>query len=138
MNDQEYLELRLKDQIKWYSKKASNSKKYHIIFKGLIIILSASIPLLAGLNFDNTCKNVFLAIIGFIIAVLAGLSSLFKFHENWTEYRTTSETLKHEELLYLTKSGPYENETNSFNELVIRVENLISKENSQWSQYVNK
>ena len=62
-----------------------------------------------------------------------------KFQEKWSEYRTTSETLKHEKYLYETKSGPYDNErTDNFKSFVVRIENLISKENSSWSQYINK
>jgi hypothetical protein len=41
------------------------------------------------------------------VAAIAGLITLIKFQENWTEYRTVSETLKFEKFLFLSKAGPY-------------------------------
>jgi hypothetical protein len=138
MNEQDYIKNRLDQQIEWYSDKANSSKKLHLISKGIIIILSSLIPLIAGFDFSQSSKNITLSILGFLISIIVGLSSLLKFQENWTEYRTTSETLKHEKMLFQTKTGPYDNTSNSFNALVTRIENLISKEHSAWSQYVNK
>lgn len=137
MKEEEYILSRLDDQIEWYSLKSSKAKFMHQIFRVFVIIFSAVIPLVAGIEFNQNLKNITLSIIGFLITVLVGLSSLFKYQENWTEYRTTSETLKHEKMLFLTKSGPYNSEE-SFKTLVLRIENLISRENSAWSQYVLK
>lgn len=75
--------------------------------------------------------------LGVVIAVSVAAGSLYKFQENWIQYRTTAETLKHEKYLYLTKSAPY-NEENAFIQLVQRIESLISKENTQWSRYAKK
>lgn len=138
MTESEYLSNRLDDQITWYSKKASKNKYFHLWSKGLVIFLSSLIPLLAGISIDILPKDILLGTIGFIIAVLAGLSGLLKFQEKWSEYRTTSETLKHEKMLYETQTGPYDAIDEPFKLLVTRVENLISKENSAWSQYINK
>lgn len=102
------------------------------------MFFSATIPLFAGLEFCPTIKNIILGILGSLIAILSGLSGLLKFQEKWTEYRTTAETLKHEKILFLTKTGPYNEEDDPFKLLVTRTENLVSKENSAWSQYINK
>lgn len=138
MNEQEYIKTRLDDQITWYSNKATKNKLYNYWIKGSVITLSATIPLVAGTEFCSTIKNLILGILGSLIAILSGFSGVFKFQENWTEYRITSETLKHEKFLYQTKSGPYIEHPDSFNLLVTRIENLVSKENSIWSQYINK
>ena len=50
---------------------------------------------------------------------------------------TTVEQLKHEKFLYLTDIKPYDSE-NKFPALVERIEGLISKENSSWSQSVKQ
>jgi hypothetical protein len=138
MTEQEYIKTRIDDQITWYSNKATTNKFYNHLTKGLIIAFSAIIPFIAGLEFCTTTKNVILGIFGSLISILSGLSGLLKFQEKWTEYRTTSETLKHEKLLFLTKTGPYNVEPEPFKLLVTRTENLVSKENSAWSQYINK
>lgn len=73
---------------------------------------------------------------GVCIAVISGLVSLYSFQENWIEYRTTAESLKHEKYLFLTKSPPYGSEDN-FHMFVDRIESLISKENSAWVRNID-
>jgi hypothetical protein len=138
MTEQEYIKTRIDDQITWYSDKATTNKLLNHWTKGLIIIFSATIPLIAGLDFYPTIKNIILGVLGSLIAILSGLSGLLKFQEKWTEYRTTSETLKHEKILFQTKTGPYSEEVEPFKLLVTGTENLVSKEHSAWSQYINK
>jgi hypothetical protein len=138
MTEEQYIKERIDDQIKWYSDKATTNKLLNHWTKGAIIVFSAAIPLLAGLEFCPGLKNVILGILGALIAILSGLSGLLKFQEKWTEYRTTSETLKHEKILFQTKTGPYHEEVEPFKLLVTRTENLVSKEHSAWSQYINK
>ena len=70
------------------------------------------------------------------VAILAGLIALFRFHENWISYRTTSESLKHEKYLYSTDTYPY-NKEDKFSILVNNVEQIISSENSVWKQKSN-
>ena len=138
ITESDYIKNRLDDQISWYSRKASTNKAFHHWTKGLIIFFSAIIPLVAGIEFQHLIKNIILGILGSFIAILSGLSGLLKFQEKWTEYRTTSETLKHEKILFQTRTGPYDEESDSFKLLVTRIENLVSKEHSAWSQYINK
>ena len=139
MNEQEYLKDRVDEQINWYSNKSSTNKTFHLWSKGLIIVFAALIPFASGfLKPDTSWLNYIIATLGMLTAILTGLSALLKFQEKWTEYRTTSETLKHEKFLFVTKAGPYDNEEESFKLFVSRIENLISKENSAWSQYINK
>lgn len=138
MTEEQYIELRIDNQISWYSNRASTNKYLHHWSKALVIAFSAAIPLLAGIEFELSAKNGLLGLLGALIAILAGLSGLLKFQEKWTEYRTTSETLKHEKILFQTRTGPYSDEQEPFKLLVTRIENLISKEHSAWSQYINK
>lgn len=138
MTELEYIQTRIDDQIKWYSEKASTNKLLNHWTKGIIIVFSASIPLVAGLEFCSVLKNTILGVLGSLIAILSGFSGLLKFQEKWTEYRTTAETLKHEKILFQTKTGPYSEEKEPFKLLVTRTENLVSKEHSAWSQYMNK
>jgi len=137
MTEEEYIKERLEDQIEWYSKKASKNKLYNNWFKTLIIILSATIPFVVGIEFNETVRNVVLSAIGVVITILSGLSGLLKFQEKWTEYRTTSETLKHEKYLFKAKAFPYCEEKEPYKLLVARIEDIISREHSMWGQYVN-
>lgn len=139
MTEDKYLKERVEDQINWYSKKSAINKKYHLATRTLVMIFAALIPFVAGyLTTENIWLNHYIALLGVLTAVFSGLSVLFKFQEKWSEYRTTSETLKQEKYLFLTKSGPYDNQEETFKIFVKRIEHLISKENTAWSQYINK
>lgn len=137
MNEEEYLKDRLNDQIDWYDKKSQTNQKWFKRLRLLEIVVAAIIPFLAGIGTSVPYYSIIIGGLGVMIAVSAGLSALYKYHENWIEYRTTSETLKHEEYLYQTKCQPYDGD-DAFCKLVQRVEGLISKENTQWSRYVEK
>jgi len=137
MTEEEYIKERLEDQIKWYSKKATKNKSFNNWFKSFIIALSATIPFIVGIEFDETLRNIVLSAIGVTITILSGLSGLLKFQEKWTEYRTTSETLKHEKYLFKANAVPYNEEKEPYKLLVTRIEDIISREHSMWGQYIN-
>jgi len=137
MTEDEYINDRLINQLNWYSKKSQYNQKYHKSLKIIEIVSASIIPFVAGMNENIPYSNWILGISGILIAVITAISALCKFQENWIQYRTISETLKHEKYLYLTKVYPYDS-SSSFDLLVKRVESLISKENTQWVKYVKK
>ena len=112
-------------------------KEHSICSKGYVFeIFSASIiPLFAGFGEGRQWSIFLVAILGALVAILASVLSLNQFQENWIEYRTTCESLKHEKFLFLTNTQPYD-EDEPFGLFVQRIENLISKENSNWSQNI--
>ena len=100
--------------------------------------MAASIPFLTGfITTESTEMKHVVAGIGALIAIIGGIISLYKFQENWIQYRTVSESLKHQKYLFLTKTYPY-NTDDATHVLVETVENLISQENSKWSQYTQQ
>jgi hypothetical protein len=138
MKEQEYFETRIENQILWYSNKACKNKFFNNFFKIAIITSSSLIPFIASLEICETNKNAFLGFLGSIIAILSGVSGVLKFQEKWIEYRSTAESLKHEKFLFQAGIGPYVDKDKSFETLVLRVETLVSNENSNWNQYINK
>jgi len=133
MTEDEYFEQRLTDQIDWYDRKSSSNKKMFMRLRALEIGMALTIPFLAG--YVPIFKEPITLIIGLASILVAGIASiltLYKFQENWIEYRTLSEALKYEKFLYLTKAGVYRNAT-SFPDFVERVEGILSKENAKWS-----
>ncbi len=137
MDESEYLENRLDDQIDWYDRKSTKNQKIYKILQLILIVSAASIPFISGYVKDCPDLSYVLGGIGVLIAAITGILSLYKFQETWTAYRTTCESLQHEKYLYLTKSNPYIGK-NAFNLLVQRVEMLISKENSSWAEIMQK
>lgn len=137
MSEEEYLKDRLEDQINWYDRKSIQNQKTFKRLQIILIVAAALIPFISGYVDRLVYLQYVLGGIGVLVAAITGLISLYKFQENWTTYRTTCESLRHEKYLYLTKTAPYTGE-NSFNVLVERVEMLISKENSSWGEIMKK
>ncbi len=136
MTAQEYLTDRLNDQIAWYDKKSAYNQKRFKSIRILNITLSVSIPFLTTLMKDGSSNEYLKILIGFIgasIAVLEAVLNLYKYHENWIQYRSTAESLKHHKYLFETQTGIYANEKTAFAVLVDNVENLISKEITTWT-----
>ncbi len=136
MTEQDYISLRIDDQIKWYGSKSRWNQKRYKGIKTLIIVISVTIPFLTGLISDETFwLKVAVGMGGVLIAAGEGILSLQKYQDNWMEYRRASEVLKREKLLYLTKSGPYRSQDN-LQLLVERIENFTENENKSWLQYI--
>ena len=135
INDKQYIEERLDNQIKWYSDKSGSCQKLYKRFQTAEIILAASSPILGtvALVCDSLSLpfTILMGAFGAAIAVIESLCKMHKWHENWIQYRYISELLKHEKYLYITKASPYDEE-NAFEFLVQRVERTISSENVNW------
>ena len=135
MTQDEYIEQRLDDQIDWYDGKSGSAQRAFKQLRRIEIMCAALIPLLAGFTAVHRSIPLALGVLGAVVVVVASFQSLSQHHENWMEYRTTSESLKHEKYLFLTQCEPYARK-DAFSLLVKQVEALISKENSAWSQHI--
>jgi hypothetical protein len=134
MEELDYLEHRLEDQINWYDRKSSANKRAFQRCQFTQLLMAALITLSGVINSTAfPWISVIVPALGAVIAIISGVLGLYKFQENWLEYRTVSGNLKHEKYLFLTKCEPYDEES-PFNLFVSRVENLISKENNNWAQ----
>ncbi|NLZ94545.1 MAG: DUF4231 domain-containing protein [Bacteroidales bacterium] len=134
MNQEEYLANRVDDQIYWYDGKSQKAQKNYKRLKIAEMVCSASIPILVAFWNSLTYIPPIVALLGAVVTVIAGIHGLYNFHENWIEYRSTAETLKHEKFMYLTQSGIYKDNENAFYQFVERVESIISHENTNWAQ----
>ncbi|HRN60884.1 MAG TPA: DUF4231 domain-containing protein [Luteimonas sp.] len=135
MTPDDYIAQRVDGQIAWYRGRGGRAQRK---FKALRIIEMASaaiIPLVAGFLAVIPYGNVLVAVLGVVVAVSAGLIAIGHYQEIWIEYRTASESLKHQKYLFLTRSPPYDTDE-AFALFVQCVEGLISKENSAWSQHM--
>lgn len=113
MNEEVYFQQRLDDQINWYSNKSSTNQKWYKRLKYLDNFLALIVVPLS--YYSDSCwwfKYAGVAA-GIVIAFSNFLQSINKYHENWIQYRSTAEILKHERYLYLTRSGGYANSPNA-------------------------
>jgi hypothetical protein len=136
LNPSEYLSQRVRDQISWYEKKSLRNQGWFKRLRVVEIVAAAMIPFLTAVPDMPSMKYV-IGGLGVLITVVAGILALFQFQERWTEYRTTCESLKKEQFLFLTRAEPYDGD-DVFSTFVQRVETLLSKENLNWAQSLIK
>jgi hypothetical protein len=124
---------RLEDQLRWYSKKSRQNQRCFKWLKVIEIVAAALIPFAAGLMPNPLITGG----LGVIVVILESMQGLFQFQQNWTNYRSTAEGLKHEKFLWQAKAGPYKDPDNPTPEALFaeRVEALISTEHSKWVSY---
>lgn len=128
-----YINQRVEPEIKWYSKKSSQCQRRYKLFQIIEIILAALIPLLSSYTDQYTIMAFVVGLFGASIAIIESITKLYKYHENWIQYRTTCELLKYQKYLYLTSSYPYnDKEETKENIFVKNIESIISSENNQW------
>lgn len=133
MNINEYLKERVDDQINWYDSKSQKAQKLYKIFQVIEIILASTIPLLSGYATKCYIFPVVIGIFGCIIAIIESITKLYKFHENWIQYRSTCELLRYQKHLYLTGSYPYNRTDETIDNIFVQnIESIISSENNQW------
>lgn len=136
MNVDDFMKERVDDQIDWYKRKSGWNKKCYQYLRAIEIIAATSIPFLVGyMSLNASYVRTSVGLLGVLIAVIAGIISLYRFQENWVQYRTTCESLIHERFLFLTKAEPYDVDS-PFQLFVQRIESVVSTENTRWSQYV--
>lgn len=133
MDIEHYMKTRVDDQILWYDHKSLHCQKIYKICQTIEIIIAALIPLLSGYSGTHISIAIIIGIMGAVIAIIESITKLFKWHENWIEYRTTCELLRYQKYLYLTKSAPYNTKPETIDNIFVRnIENIISSENNKW------
>jgi len=131
MPDPDPILERLEDQLSWYDRKSSSSQRTFRRIKVTEIVAAAIIPFLAGFHIQQTTWMT--AGLGVLVTVLEGVLHLNQYQENWINYRSTCEALKHEKYLYLGKAGPYATAQDSHSLLAERIESTVSQEHAKWA-----
>ena len=122
---------RLEDQVAWYDRKSLANQRAYKRIKIAEILAAAIIPFLAGSGLPHT--SIMTGSLGVLITVLEGLLHLYQYQQNWINYRSTCEALKHEKYTYLGKAAPYANVHDPHALLAERIESLVSQEHAKWA-----
>jgi len=129
----EYVKNRYKDQVEWYNEKSVYYKRLANILQFFIILPATVVPIAATLEYRWAT-----IILSTIVAVNTGLLKYFKFEDLWHNYRTTCEMLKKEKYMYNFKIGEYKNTDEPQKLFVERVESLVSREHTKWTEVIKK
>jgi Protein of unknown function (DUF4231) len=125
-----FLTERYKDQVEWYSSRATTNKRLYVVFQWTVIGFSSIVPaLVVGLPESFKWLTASLSV---VVAIGTAAIKTFKYQELWLNYRTISETLKKEHVFYTHSLGDYNGSEEPDRLFIERVETLISRENSLW------
>ena len=119
---------RVDGQIKWYDEKSLSNQRWYKRLKIGAIIAAALIPFAAGFEAPTMITGG----LGVCIVILEGLQGLNQYQQNWINFRSTCEALKHEKYLFLANAGPYLKNEHPDALFAERAESLISQEHAKW------
>ncbi|MFJ6212160.1 DUF4231 domain-containing protein [Streptomyces sp. NPDC092296] len=130
MTPQEYLDSRLAQYQKWYDVKAVKTKAMHLRMRTISVVGGALVPVFV--NLDLPVSRYIATLLSLVVVASVSLESVYRYREQWKNYRSTEQLLGHERVYFQTGVGPYVNlsDGDSFKKLVERVEKVISNENS--------
>lgn len=134
MNSDDYLKTRVEDQINWLDKKSVINQNWYKFLRVLEIFLAAMLPLLVSFGDRFNAIPIIIGGIGVTMVILQGVHQLYKFRDNWTEYRSASEALKREKFLFQTSAPPYQRD-DAFPLFVRNAELIMGLENAGWKYH---
>lgn len=105
MNPDEYV----KKEKEYFDHKAKVNKSLYYTFSIAKILLTISITVLSSIFVNGGITSIIIAIISGLATLAESLLFLFKSNEKWIMYRSASEAMQRNELLFKSKSGEYGN-----------------------------
>ncbi len=124
-----YMQQRWQTQRDYYSKQSARNKRWHQSLQLFIALGAIAVPII--LNIPEIPKQIPTILSG-LVAGAAALENVFRFGDNWRNFRQTLEVLKRERALFEAKAGPYRESEDAFTIFVERVESLISEETMRY------
>jgi hypothetical protein len=142
--ERHYIEHRWHSQWDWYDKRASEAKKRYQRLQVMISVGAVIVPVLisfqpptaweAALPGINDTLRVITVVISGVVAALAVFENVYKWGDNWRNFRGAAEELLREKALYDVKSGPYRKTKQPFQLFVQRCEEIMTKQNGSFLQ----
>jgi len=109
----EYLNARWLKYVEWWDSRASKAKWKYLALRSAVVIGGALIPALVALRELKLFADADLVfavgsiVVSLVIAICAGLESLFGFGDIWREKRNAAEVIKCEGFSFLQLTGKY-------------------------------
>jgi len=133
----EYVEARWLNYVEWWDSRASNAKRKYHALRSAVVIAGALIPALVGLRELQVWGEhawifaVASILASLVVAICAGVESLFSFGDIWREKRAAAELIKSEGFNFLQLTGDYKDYTahkDALKRFAANVEQLIRNE----------
>ena len=121
----------LEDQLAWYDCQSLMNQRAYKRIKDCRDSRRGDYSFSVGLRVSHT--GIVTGGLDVLITVLEGLLHLNQCQQNWINYRSTCEALKHDKYTYLGKAAPYANVPDPHALLAERIESLVSQEHAKWT-----
>src|SRR5262245_52178213 len=109
----EYINARWLKYVEWWDSRAAKAKWKYFALRSAVVIGGALVPALVGLRelrqFENAAWTFSVAsiVVSLVVAICAGLESLFGWGDIWREKRMAAELIKSEGFSFLQLTGGY-------------------------------
>jgi hypothetical protein len=133
----EYVDARWLNYIEWWDSRASDAKRKYQMLRGAVVIAGALIPALVGLRELQVLSRygwvfaVASIVASLVVAICAGIESLFSYGDIWREKRAAAELIKSEGFSFLQLTGEYKDYGShklALKQFAANVEQLIRNE----------
>ena len=130
LKPEEYVAERLNQEIDYYNKSAGKAKQRYLQMRAITVIGGALVPVLV--NVDLPYVNIVTTAISLVVVLFVSLETVYRYREQWTNYRTAEQNLRNEYFLFTSRSGAYAelDEPVAFTLFVNRVEGAIDAESA--------
>jgi hypothetical protein len=125
----EYIAERLNAEISYYNKSATKAKGRYLQMRAVTVIGGALVPVLVNVNLPYV--DIVTTALSLIVVLFVSLETVYKYREQWTNYRSAEQNLRNEYFTFTARSGVYAQLTDAaaFTLFVNRVEQAIEAEN---------
>jgi uncharacterized protein DUF4231 len=133
----EYIDARWLNYVEWWDARAREAKRRYYGLRGAVVIAGALIPALVGLRELTVLGEygwilaVASIVASLVVAICAGLESLFGYGEIWREKRAAAELIKSEGFNFIQLIGEYESQPShkaAYKLFAANVEKIIRSE----------
>ena len=141
MSNDEFLK-NTEQKISFYARYARLNRLLHLSTQTIILILAALTPIFAAIESDSgvisssvfsASSNItFTLISASILAILEGVSRLFRFQNLWLRYRRTANLLSTEHRHYLHGIGDYKDKDSALAIYKDNFESIVVSEQTDW------
>jgi hypothetical protein len=123
------------DSYEWYKTAAIRSRKVYRLSETALLVISASIPVVAAIKPHSAIVP---AILGAIVVVLSGMRGLFHWHDNYLRFSAARESVESERRLYYTGAKPYDDPSTRDQNLAASVSLIERTEMASWTKIASE
>jgi hypothetical protein len=124
---------RFAKQLDFFNRRAIQNQRGYRTCAIYVLVVSVMIaPLIALDDRLSGWGRLLAAVLSPTLAIAAGLSAHYRFHENWLRYRATWDAMQQEVELREAGLGDYCRSADRNSQFVENIEALIAREGSAW------